>query len=254
MQVQHGFAEHAARYRRFAHALTDAGYLVYGIDARGSGVTAAGNYGDWGPDGWAGWVDDLRVVNTWIRRQNPGLKVALFGHSRGSFASQQYLLDHSADVDAVVLCGSSDTAAMAGTLGGDVPMDLSAFNEPFENRTGYEWLSRDDAEVDLYVADPGCGWSAPVPPGASDVGQAADPTRIAKVRADLPVLMVSGEADPLAGGGALIEAVAQRYREAGLDDVSVIIYPQARHELLNETNRDEVTTDILAFLDRALSQ
>lgn len=82
--------------------------------------------------------------------------------------------------------------------------------------------------------------------------RSSDPAEVANVRKDLPVLLISGDADPIAGGGALIEAVAQRYRDAGLTDVTVKLYPQARHELLNETNRDEVTADVLAFLDRTL--
>ncbi|MFV0427101.1 MAG: alpha/beta hydrolase [Beutenbergiaceae bacterium] len=252
VQIQHGFAEHAARYRRFAQALTDAGYVAYGIDARGSGLTANGDYGNWGPDGWAGWVNDVHLVNQWIRKNDGTCPVALFGHSMGSFASQHYLLDHSTDVDAVILSGSSDTAAMAATLSSDAPADLSAFNGPFEHRTGYEWLSRDPAEVDKYVADPACGWSAPMPSGTADLARAADPSVVAQVRSDLPILMVSGDADPLAGGGALVEQVGQRYRDVGVRDVTVKLYPQARHELLNETNRDEVTADILAFLDRTV--
>jgi alpha-beta hydrolase superfamily lysophospholipase len=252
VQVQHGLAEHAARYRRFGQALAGAGYLVYAPDGRGSGRTAAGRYGQWGPDGWPGWVDDLARLNARIRQDNPGLKVALFGHSMGSFASQQYVLDHSADIDALVLSGTTEVSGLAAMLDSDAPADLSAFNAPFENRTGYEWLSRDESEVDAYVADEACGFAAPKLTGIATVAQAADPERLAGIRADLPILLVSGTDDPLAGGGAAVELVAQRYRDAGVRDVQAILYPGARHELLNETNRDEVTAEVLAFLDRTV--
>ena len=252
VQVQHGLAEHAARYRRFGQALAAAGYLVYAPDGRGSGRTAAGRYGQWGPDGWPGWVDDLARLNARIRQDNPGLKVALFGHSMGSFASQQYVLDHSADIDALVLSGTTEVSGLAAMLDSDAPADLSAFNAPFENRTGYEWLSRDESEVDAYVADEACGFAAPKLTGIATVAQAADPERLAGIRADLPILLVSGTDDPLAGGGAAVELVAQRYRDAGVRDVQAILYPGARHELLNETNRDEVTAEVLAFLDRTV--
>lgn len=253
VQIQHGLAEHAARYRRFAEALTAAGYLVYAPDARGSGISAAGDYGAWGPDGWAGWVDDLAVLNKRIRDDNPGLKLALFGHSMGSFASQQYLLDHATDVDAVILSGTGDAAAIAAMLASDAPTDLSAFNAPFEHRTGYEWLSRDEAEVDAYVADPMCGWAAPSPAGMASLAKAADPQALAAINPALPILLVSGLDDPVGGAqGEGVELTGQRYRDAGLTDVEVRLYPGARHEILNETTRDEVTADILAFLDRTV--
>jgi alpha-beta hydrolase superfamily lysophospholipase len=252
VQVQHGLAEHAARYRRFGEALTAAGYLVYAPDGRGSGRTASGRYGEWGPDGWPGWVEDLARLNARIRQDNPGLRVALFGHSMGSFASQQYVLEHSVDVDALVLSGTTEVSGLAAMLDSDEPADLSAFNAPFENRTGYEWLSRDEAEVDKYVADEACGFVAPKLAGIATLAQAADPGRLAAIRSDLPILLVSGTDDPLAGGGAAVELVAQRYRDAGVRDVQAKLYPGARHELLNETNRDEVTADIIAFLDRTV--
>ena len=252
VQVQHGLAEHAARYRRFGQALTSAGYLVYAPDGRGSGRTAAGRYGEWGPDGWPGWVEDLARLNNRIRQDNPALKVALFGHSMGSFASQQYVLDHSGDIEALVLSGTTEVSGLAAMLDSDEPADLSAFNAPFENRTGYEWLSRDESEVDAYVADEACGFAAPKLTGIATLAQAADPQRLAGIRSDLPILLVSGSDDPLAGGGAAVETVSQRYLDAGVRDVQVRIYPRARHELLNETNRDEVTADVMAFLNRTV--
>lgn len=254
VQVQHGLAEHAGRYRRFAQALTDAGYVVYAPDARGSGKTAEGDYGNWGPDGWQGWVDDIALLNARIREDLPELKLALFGHSMGSFASQHYLLDHSADVDAVVLCGSTDVEGLVDQMAGDEPADLSAFNAPFEHRTGYEWLSRDEAEVDAYVADPACGWVAPTPPGFESLKRASDAHEVAAVRPDLPILIISGDADPVAGPEAAgPQMIGGRYGAVGVQDVTVTLYPGARHELLNETNRDEVTADVLAFFDRTLS-
>ena len=252
VQIQHGLAEHAARYRRFAEALTGVGYLVYAPDARGSGRTAAGDYGNWGELGWPGWVDDVALMCERIRSDHSDLALGLLGHSMGSFATQQYLLDHSDDVDAVVLSGSTEVGWLAPVLDSDEPADLSAFNEPFDDRTGFEWLSRDAAEVDAYVADPACGWAAPPLPGIGSLIAAADPARLAVIRNDLPILVVSGDADPLAQGGAAIEVLASRYRAAGVQDVSVRLYPGARHELLNETNRDEVTADIIAFLDQTI--
>ena len=251
VQVHHGLAEHAGRYRRFAEALTTAGYVVYAPDQRASGLSAADGYGNWGPDGWGGWVADFAVLNARIRQEHPGLPIVLFGHSLGSFGAQHYLLDHSADVVAAVLSGTGDVEALVPALTAEGPADLSAFNAPFEHRTGFEWLSRDAAEVDKYVADEACGWSAPMPSDMDSLLAAADPEAIGRVRSDLPVLLVSGDHDPV--GGALGEGVtvtADRYRVAGLTDVEVALYPEARHEILNETNRDEVTADIIAFLDR----
>jgi alpha-beta hydrolase superfamily lysophospholipase len=255
VQLQHGLGEHAGRYRRFGEALTAAGYLVYAPDGRGSGRTAAGSYGHWGRDNWPGWVDDVHQLGLRIRADHPGLPRALIGHSMGSFATQQYLLEHSADVQAAVLLGTSEPAGIAAALGADGPVDLSAFNQAFEHRTGFEWLSRDAAEVDRYCADAGCGFLPQPFTGLDGLARAADPAAIARVRPDLPILILSGDADPIAGsGGAAVELVGQRYRDAGVRDVQVQLYPQARHELLNETNRDEVTARIVAFLDRTVGR
>jgi alpha-beta hydrolase superfamily lysophospholipase len=255
VQIHHGLGEHGGRYRRFGRALTEVGYLVYAADGRASGRTAQGRYGDWGPDGWQGWVDDIHQVNAAIRAANPGMPIALVAHSLGSFGAQHYLLAHADEVESVVLSGTSEVTGIADMMGGDEPAELSSLNGGFEHRTGFEWLSRDDAEVDAYMADPANGWAWPpnVIPGVGSVREAADPARLRSIRPDLPILLVSGDMDPIAAGGDAVRLVAQRYREAGLADVEVILYPGARHEVLNETNRDEVTADILAFLDRTLA-
>ena len=106
--------------------------------------------------------------------------------------------------------------------------------------------------MDAYVADPACGWEAPPLRGIETLSAAADPAQIAAVRDDLPILIVSGDADPLAQGGSAIEVLASRYHDAGLRDVEAHLYSGARHEVLNETNRDEVTADVIAFFDRTI--
>jgi alpha-beta hydrolase superfamily lysophospholipase len=255
VQIAHGMGEHAARYRRLGEALVDNGYVVYANDHRGHGRTAgsAERHGALGEAGWAGLVDDLGRVGELARQEHPGLPLVLLGHSMGSFALQQYLLDRSADVDAAVLSGSTAVDVIAAGIDPAQEIDLTAFNEPFEQRTGFEWLSRDPAEVDLYVADPDCGFGVDAQ-GVSGMvaraGEFGDPAVLAGVRDDLPIYIMSGDADPLAAGGQLIELLADRYRQAGVADVTVALYPEGRHELLNETNRDDVTADLVAWLER----
>jgi alpha-beta hydrolase superfamily lysophospholipase len=255
VQIAHGMGEHAARYRRLGEALVDDGYVVYANDHRGHGRTAgsAERHGILGEAGWTGLVDDLGRVSELARQEHPGLPLVLLGHSMGSFALQQYLLDRSAAVDAAVLSGSTAVDVIAAGIDPTQEIDLTAFNEPFEQRTGYEWLSRDPAEVDLYVADPDCGFGVDTEGTAGMMARAAefgDPAVLAAVRDDLPIYIMSGDADPLAGGGQLIELLADRYRQAGVADVTVALYPGGRHELLNETNRDEVTADLVTWLER----
>jgi alpha-beta hydrolase superfamily lysophospholipase len=232
--------------------------VVYAHDHRGHGRTAGtpDRYGDLGTGGWQGLVDDLGEIGRVAKSQHPGLRLALFGHSMGSFAAQQFLVDHSAEVDAVVLSGTSAADVISAGIDPEAEMDLSAFNAAFQPaRTDFDWLSRDADEVDKYVADEACGFGlsrAHAAAMGSSLALTGDPARLAGIRPDLPILLFSGDADPIAGGGDLVRLVAQRYGDAGVRDVTVILYPGARHEILNETNRDEVTADLVSFLDRAI--
>jgi alpha-beta hydrolase superfamily lysophospholipase len=254
VQVAHGLAEHSARYARLAQALADAGYVVAAVDHRGHGTSITDVPGDLGVAGWDGLVADLVAFGRALRKSHPGLPLFLVAHSMGSFAAQSALLDDSALYDGVVLSGSTAVDVLAASLAdapADGPAGLEAFNAGFEHRTGYEWLSRDESEVDAYVADPLCGFDTPaetLPALFSHAGRVADPDALAGIRADLPLLIVSGDADPLAAGGQLVELLGQRYRDAGLRDVTVRLHPQARHEVFNETNRDEVVAEVVDWV------
>jgi alpha-beta hydrolase superfamily lysophospholipase len=256
VQLTHGMGEHVRRYDALAGALTGEGYLVVGQDHRGHGATAAGGeLGSLDPGGWAELVNDIGVLAERTRAEHLGLPYVLVAHSMGSFAAQQFLLDHSADVTAVALTGTSMLDVLEPALDLDAPLDLSLFNAPFAPaRTDFDWLSRDEAQVDAYVADPRCGFGIDQAAGKAmftDARAVADPARLAAMRTDLPVYLAAGELDPVGGQAALVHALADRYRAAGLTDVTVRIYPGARHEVFNETNRDEVVGDLLAWIARA---
>lgn len=249
VQIAHGLAEHAARYDRLARALNEAGYVVVASDHRGHGSTGENDLGNFGTAGFAGLIADMGQLGANLAADNPGLPLFLIAHSMGSFAAQSLLLTASELYAGVVLSGTTALDVLAANLAQSPgPVGLEAFNAGFEQRTGYEWLSRDEAEVDLYVADPWCGFDTPpetIPMMFAAAGELAEPSG---VRADLPILLTSGGDDPLAGGGQLVELLGQRYRGAGLTDVTVTIYPGARHEIFNETNRDEITADVIAWL------
>lgn len=252
VQIAHGLGEHAGRYDRLADALNGAGYLVYAADHRGHGESIVDVPGDFGDAGFDGLIADIAAFGASIAADHEGLPLFLIAHSMGSFAAQSVILEHSEQYAGLVLSGSSAVDMLAaGMAEAEGPVGLEAFNVGFEQRTGYEWLSRDEAEVDKYVADPLCGFD---PPEASMMGMFSaaatlgDTSALGRIRPGLPVLIVSGEADPLSGAGQLVQLLGQRYRDAGLTDVTVTVYEGARHEIFNETNREEITADVVAWL------
>ena len=259
VQLTHGMGEHALRYGHLAATLTAAGFVVYAQDHRGHGTTGTADGGEQGAIGAAGWgalVDDVDRLRAHARGEHPGVPLVLLGHSMGSFAVQQYLLDSSDRIDAAVLTGTAVLDLLEPAMDLDAEMDLSAFNAPFAPaRTDYDWLSRDDAQVDKYVADPNCGFGLDGPAVRAMFEAArplADADRMAGIRADLPLYVAVGDQDPVNGQLALAHALLDRYRAAGLTDVTFHAYEGARHEVFNETNRDEVEADLVAWLDRVV--
>ncbi|GEB55470.1 alpha/beta fold hydrolase [Streptomyces gardneri] len=261
VQIAHGMGEHAARYAPLAEHLTGLGFVVYAGDHRGHGLSMHAGAGHFGENGWNLLVEDIAALTRIARDRHPGVPVILLGHSMGSFAAQQYLLDHAALVDGVALSGTTAVdglltglaeaarqAAEAGVEGGGV---FDAFNAGFApNRTEADWLSRDEKQVDAYLADPLCGFAAD-DRGMADMGAAAG--RLAApegIPAGLPVYVLVGDHDPLNARLALSDLLVARYREAGLTDLTYRSYEGARHEVLNETNRDEVVADLTAWIER----
>jgi alpha-beta hydrolase superfamily lysophospholipase len=276
VQIAHGMAEHSSRYARFAEALVQAGYAAIAHDHRGHGETAA-SAADLGffaaRDGWAKVVADLGEVQAAARATWPGVPVLLFAHSMGSFIAQDFIAGGGGPLAGVVLSGSNGTAPPAvGRLFARIErlrlgprgrsqilhgQAFGAFNKAIANpRTQFDWLSRDPAEVDAYAADPLCGFVATtqfwidlldaLPRLATDRHKAGVPKA-------LPILSVAGDADPVSRGGQGLVPLIEGYRRAGLQRVQHRLYAGARHELLNETNRDEVTADILRWLATCLT-
>jgi alpha-beta hydrolase superfamily lysophospholipase len=256
--VAHGMGEHALRYARLADAANAAGFAVYAGDHRGHGATVRepGQLGDFGREGWRGLVDDLGAIVERARSDHPACAVVLLGHSMGSMAVQHFITESSDRIAAAALSGTTAVDHMAGMVS-DPDEDLfSSLNAAFAPaRTESDWLSRDEVEVDRYVADPLCGFTADEASLASLIEAGlvySGAEAIAAIRKDLPIYVFAGDRDPVGANGALVELVAERYREAGIEDVTLQLYPEARHELLNETNRAEVTADLLAWSGRFL--
>jgi alpha-beta hydrolase superfamily lysophospholipase len=257
-QITHGVGEYATRYTRVAEAFTAAGYVVYAHDHRGhaNSRAARSEYGALGPNGWTELVADIGRMGARAKEAHPGLPLGLVAHSLGSFAAQQLLLDHSEDVDAVALSGTAAIDLLEASMDLEAPMDLSGFNAAFQpQRTDFDWLSRDEAEVDAYIAHEWCGFGLDVT-GTQGLFAGAravtDPERLAAMRKDLPVYITVGEMDPVNGGLVLVDALVDRYRVAGLTDLTVRVWPGARHEVFNETNRFEVIADLVDWLDAKL--
>ncbi|MFD6417875.1 alpha/beta fold hydrolase [Streptomyces sp. NPDC060194] len=271
VQIAHGAAEHGLRYDRFARHLTAHGYGVIASDHRGHGATAAGTggLGVAGDDGWRATVADLDRVGEQARALYPGAPVVLLGHSLGSMLARDYAQEYPDALAAVILSGTFrslpgvDLDASIARLEAEiaehgrdhvssfVPEAFAGFNDAFERRTGFEWLSRDEAEVDAYVADERCGF--PFSAGLTldwlhAIRRINDPGNLARIPADLPFHLAVGSDDPCHDGLTQLHALLEDLR--GVEDLSSKVYDGARHEILNETNRGEVQDDLTSWLDK----
>jgi alpha-beta hydrolase superfamily lysophospholipase len=278
VQIAHGMAEHAARYARFAAALNAAGYAVYAADHRGHGRSVSvpddlGHFGDAG--GLAGVIEDQERLRQRIAADHPDSPIVLFGHSMGSFIVRAYLYTHAPRVAAAILSGTRGgqiPLVAAGRLAARVErarlgrrgrspllhrLSFGDYNRAFQPaRTECDWLSRDAAEVDTYCADPACGFMMTTQSWIDVLGLITAIDRLGNVRKmppDLPFYVFSGDQDPVGARGAGVRATLDLFARAGQSRVTHRLYLGGRHEMLNETNRDEVQRDLIAWLDATLA-
>ncbi|MBL8911409.1 MAG: alpha/beta hydrolase [Archangium sp.] len=277
LHLAHGLAEHSARYARLAEALTGAGFVVYANDHRGHGKTAATKdelgFFDGGLDRVI--ADQVELI-AFEKREHPGLPFVLMGHSMGSFFVQRLMQTHGAEFTAVVLSGSAGKPNLLASAGrliarmarlrrgprGHSPLiralAFDAFNDKFSPKTTrFEWLSRDRAEVDKYANDPLCGFDCSTQLWVElldALGELARPELQKRIPSKLPVYIFSGSQDPAGDFAKSVKQLVGALRAAGVADVTERIYEAGRHEMLNETNRAEVTTELLAWLNAKVPQ
>lgn len=274
LQLSHGMAEHIKRYEPLALYLNERGWIVAGHDHRGHGDTA-GSVKDLGvladSDGWTKLVDDLHLVTDALHERYSELPIYLMGHSMGSFALRHYLGIYGDLIKGAIICGTGQNASWLNQMalflakwesnrkGRRHPSTLMTnlsfgkFNKAFApNETEFDWLSRDKVEVFKYIEDPYCGatfssgFYEDFLGGLLIVGSSS---HIEKVPKHMPILFISGTADPLSEGGKAIEKVANLHKMAGVKDVEVHLFKEARHELTNEINRIEVYQTIYDWLE-----
>ncbi len=272
VQIVHGIAEHVGRYEAFAELLTSRGILVVAEDHMGHG----GSVGEedtlgYFAGGWFKAVQDTYQLLKNTRIEYPDVPYFLLGHSMGSFMTRTLMAKYpNSGVQGVILSGTGwihraliNTAAAACTLigtqnGYDKPnavlnaMAFGTYNNRIEHkRTEYDWLTRDSKVVDAYIADPLCGF---IPTAGllkdmmSGLRYIQEPCHMERMKKDLPVLFVSGSDDPVGGYGKGVKQVVRAFQEAGMEDVTVRLYPLCRHELLNELNREEVMEFLLQWI------
>ena len=271
MQITHGMAEHIDRYEDFATFLAENGVLVYGNDIAGHGksIRDKAQLGFFGKEnGWDAVVQDMRTLRDLVKAEYPALPYILFGHSMGSFLARTYAGRDGADFDAFIFSGTAGKNPVLGIAkliakrnirktGGDkvdlllYNLSFGSYNKAFKpNRTEVDWLSRDEAMVDKYVADELCGFPftscamLDLFNGLSEIGSEAWAARVPK----RPILVLSGASDPVGGNGKGVRQVHGWLQKTG-HDAELKLYEGGRHEMLNEVNRAEVYNDILLFIN-----
>ena len=264
--ISHGMAEHVERYDYFAKKLNEAGIEAWGINQIGHGDAIVDDLkGHWEKDGFSNCVENLGTLIKHIKEENKDIPVVLFGHSMGSFISQEFIKRHSDLIDGVILSGSAKTGLlhkMGALLSGMSLKDKKApnqflnnlsfgsYNKAFKpNRTEFDWLSRDNEQVDKYVADPLCGYVCTTGffkefmKGLKNLNKGVE-----NIRKDLPIYIMSGAMDPVGNNGKDVVKLEEMYKNLNIENVSMKLYEDGRHEMLNEINKDEVIKDILAWL------
>lgn len=276
VQIIHGIAERVERYDDFANYLNSQGFLVVAEDHMGHGSSLEeGGVRGYFHGGWFTAVDDSCRLMKDTMAEYPDLPYILFGHSMGSFMARTILAKYpNSGISAAIICGTGWQPTFALPLlikvvegickktGEENPneqldnMVFGSYNKRIENpRTAKDWLTRDDAIVDAYIADPMCGF---VPACGllrdmmKGIHYIQQPKNLANMKKDLPVFFIAGQEDPVGPYGKGVEQAAKAFRNAGMINVALKLYPDCRHEILNELNKDEVYGDVTKWISQVI--
>jgi alpha-beta hydrolase superfamily lysophospholipase len=275
LQISHGMAEHAKRYKDFATFLTQNNYAVYANDHRGHGKTAGKveNVGFFAErNGWEKVVDDLKALSKHIKEKHPEAPFFVFGHSMGSFLMRDYVQNPPFKINGAIFSGTAGNPGIVGKVGVFITKLLLLFNSPQKpsklmntlsfgaynnkfkpNRTSFDWLSRDNEQVDKYINDDYCGTNFSIKfyndllKGLLTINKQSTMNLVAE---DLPILLFSGDMDPVGDFGKGVKEVYNKYKKAGVKNVTIKLFDQGRHEMLNEINKEEVYILILDWLNK----
>jgi alpha-beta hydrolase superfamily lysophospholipase len=275
IHLLHGMAEHIARYEEFAKYLVGKGFIVSGHDHRGHGKTAKmngskGHFAD--ENGFDRVVQDAYEIIAKLRDEYPSPRFILFGHSMGSFVARRYIQLHGHEVDKAVLSGTGGdpgVSRLAGQVAAYLRGKKNGFDQPdnflnklvfggfnksvHQPKTPLDWLSTDTEAVEKYLIDPACG-IVPTTQFFADLfkglGEIHKEEEIKKIPKDLPILLFSGSEDPVGNNGKGVWEVAKQYDNAGMTNVTVMLFEGGRHEMLHEKNRQHVFQDVYDWIEK----
>lgn len=274
VQIFHGMAEHVGRYLEFAKYLNKEGYIVYASDHRGHGKTAKGveNLGNIGEEGFNNIAHDGYIINRIIKNKYPNLPIILLGHSFGSFIGQEYIIRYGETIDGVILSGSAKMKGIDVKLGQIVSgfqkkisddkkkdylvdkISFGKFNKKIKHPISkFSWLSRDEEQVKKYDEDSLCGTVFPIiffNYFFIGLSKLYIKERLEKIPKDLPIFIFSGDKDPVGGYGKLVKELYETYKDIGIKNLTIKLYTDGRHEMLNEINRKEVYSDVVEWIEQ----
>ncbi len=274
INIAHGMAESGIRYERFTKTLVDNGFIVYAGEHRGHGLTCS-NIEDLGyicdNDGFHTMVEDLKEINNFIKEENLNLPIIIMGHSMGSFLVQRYIEEYGDTVNGAIISGTNGNPGLILNFGIFISsiemrirgrkaksklldgMIFGTYNKRIhKNKTRVDWLTRDEEEVEKFINEPYCGtvfttsFFNDLMKGLKVIHKEENLNKIPK---NLPILIFSGDADPVGRYGKGLDNLINLYKSLGIKNLHYKIYKDGRHEMLNEINKDEVFEDIINWLN-----
>lgn len=275
IQLVHGSCEHAKRYINFAQFLTDKGYAVYANDLRGHGLSVKSN-DDLGyfseKNGWDILVEDLHELTNFIKKEQKSLKIFILGHSMGSFLVRHYAIKYGTEINGLIAIGTAHNPRVMLKFGKflaerSIEKDGSKYRNYTLNRLSYDsfcnqfkpirtkqdWLSRDEKVVDRFRSDKKCGFvftSSAFRDMFDGLLFITNKNNIIKTPKDLPILLISGDKDPVGSNGKMVNKAYEEYKKAGINNAQMKLYKDMRHEILNEIGKEKVYEDIINWIDR----